>query len=200
MLRSPSVSPRKPPQDLPLQVHTSFAYLGHDIVTVPQKERKVLHKRARKASDSADRISRLPANIPIGTRKVLIATIVGPRWAYGILGAPPGKLLIKQVDQHIREALWYRQKSFHSWQMAVSIAYAPHKTSAWAIQVYRHIKGTTRDLSRHVTQIQRELWNGHPPRQITGPIHTLQFFLRQLGVVIAPDFLTPNWRFSSESL
>ena len=177
------------PRQLPLQVQTSFAYLGHDIVTAPTKERKVLQKRAQKASDAAGRISRLPANMPIGTRKILIATIVGPRWAYGILGAPPSKLLIKQVDQHIREALWYRQKSFHSWQMAAALVYSPHKISAWAIQLYRHLKGTTRALSRHTTQVQRELWNGPPPRQISGPIHTMQFFLRQLGVVIAPDFL-----------
>ena len=174
--------------DLPLHVEDSFGYLGHDIRTNHSASRTTIGKRANNAAHSAERISQLPVKIPIGTRKSLIATVVAPRWAYGILGAPPSKLMVQQLDRHIKRAMWSRQKAFHSWPMATALIYPPQQVGAWAMQVYCHLRGCLQAFSRRVTDVQTELWNGPPPIRPSGPIHTLHHFLRQMGCIVLPNF------------
>ena len=176
------------PGVLPLDVKKSFTYLGHDVKTHPNQPSHTIQKRATKACHTAERISRLPSSVTSATRRDLIVTVVGPQWAYGLMSSLPSKLLVSRVDRHIRLALWYRRKAFHSWPLAMALVYPPHRVSAWGIMVHCHVRGCCRAFSKGVSQVQTDLWNGAPPARINGPIHVLILMLRQLGMVILPDF------------
>ena len=124
-------------QNLP--VHRSFVYLGHDVQTAPRLARIALKKRANKASATSFRIAQLPLTVSVHLRSCLIAAVMGPQWAFGLLTQITSNDLMTQMEQAFRRALWARHKKMHSWLAAVSLVYDPLKISAWGTQTYRHI-------------------------------------------------------------
>ena len=115
--------------DLPIPQVRSFGYLGHDVRS-GVSHRKHLQQRARKAALTATRISRLPHSVGSDLRSLLIRTVVGPQWAYGLLCGLTPQTAIRLVTQQIKKALWPARKQFHSWELALGIIVNPCQVSA----------------------------------------------------------------------
>ena len=171
----------------PVNIVDSFAYLGHDVRVRPKADRKILKGRATKASETCNRISRLPQNITIRIRQFLISTVVAPQWAYGLLIGPPSKAMQYQMDQAIKRAMWQRSKAMHSWPLALAIVYHPHRASAWGTQMYSHARNFLNSLSHDCPPEVLILWNGPPPLRISGPVHTFLHCLRECEWTINRD-------------
>ena len=178
-----------PKQILPgLSPCRGLVYLGHDVHTVQKLAKEAHLKRAKKATDTGLRISQLPLNASVTLRNSLIAMVMAPQWAYGILPSPPSLTVQGNLEKAFRKASWARRKQMHCWEAAVATMYDPTKHSAWGSSIYRHILAFSLAIRHGPGQRISDLWNSVPPLNPQGPVQTTLFFLRTLGFTILEPF------------
>ena len=169
-------------------VASKFVYLGHDVRTTTSPNRETLNKRGRKAATSAARIAQLPIALPVSVKQMLVATVMSPQWAYGLLTSVPTQKLLIRMERSYRQAIWRREKKMHSWIAAVALVYDPSKHSAFGSQVFNHFRTLTRALRTAQSERLGDLWNSPGPPRPSGPIHVTRHFCDQLGFTVGPDF------------